>query len=217
MSDLLVPTVRAIVREELAGRQQLALGEVTAIYTDEGGSGDSRLEIDLRLRGSALELPRVPLTVARRGLSLAPRIGDLAVVSFVTGELEGALVLGFLYDHESQPPQAKAEEVVYTVPDDGDAETRRLAVELPNGHTLTLTDEALTITMGSTSIEVEADGAVAVKAGGDLSLEAGGKITISAGGDVEIAGVNITSEAKAASKVKGATVGIAGMTDFSAS
>jgi len=217
MSQLLIPTVRAVVREELAGRRHLDVAEVTAVHTNDGGGGDSHLEVDLRLRASALELPRVPLAVARRGLSLAPRPGDLAVVAYAGGELEGAVVLGFVYDHATPPPDGGPEEVVYVVPDPADSAVRRLAIELPSGHSLELTDDRLTITMGSTEVEVEADGAVRLKAGGDLTLEAGGAVSVKATKDVEISGVNVKTEASASMKIKGASVGIAGLTDFSAS
>ena len=42
-----------------------------------------------------------------------------AIVAFVGGDLNGPVVLGFLYDDQRHPPKADADEVVYEVPDDG--------------------------------------------------------------------------------------------------
>jgi phage baseplate assembly protein gpV len=215
--SVLIPTIRSVVREELAACQPLALGVVTQVFSNEGGSGDSNLEVNLRLRGSALELQRVPLTVPRRGLSMAPREGDLAVVSFVGGDIHGAIVLGLLYDEQTAPPDAGPEEIVYEVPDDQSGDTRRLELKLPNGNKLTLLDGKLSIEMGSTTVTVEADGAISLEAGGDLTLKSGGKITLEATTDLTLKGVNVSCEAQAAAKLKGASVGIAGMTNFSAS
>jgi len=96
----LVPALQAIVRDELAGVHTIELGIVSATYTNEGGSGDTNLAVDARLRGSALELQHVPVAVGRLGLSLIPRVGDLCVLAFVGGDLNGAVVVGFLYDEQ---------------------------------------------------------------------------------------------------------------------
>ena len=45
-------------------------------------------------------------------------MGDLAVLVFVGGDLNGPVVLGFLYDEQTQPPDGKPTEIVYEVPDD---------------------------------------------------------------------------------------------------
>jgi len=213
---LVVPALQAVVRDELAAMRPVDLGVVTVAHTNEGGTGDSNLAVDLRLRGSALELQRVPVAVGRLGVSAVPRPGDLAVVAFVGGAVDGAVVIGFVYDDETRPADAGADEVVYVVPDDARDGARRLAVELPNGNTLTVEDSKASVTLGGTTLTVEADGAITLEAAGDLVLKAGGKVAIEASGDVSVAGSKVAIEAQAAASIKGASVKLAGPTDFSA-
>ncbi len=208
-------TLRAVVREELAAQRGCELGIVTQVYTNAGGSGDNNLAVDVRIRGSALELQRVPCAVARSGLSLVPRVGDLVVLAFVGGDLDAAVALGFLYDEQTRPPDATADEVVYQIPDDAKDDARRFEVILPGGNKLTLQDKKLSVVMGSTKVTVEADGAVTVEAGGDLSLKASGDLKLEATGTATLKGTSVAVEGSADAKLKGATTTIAGNTSFS--
>ena len=212
----IVPALQAVVRDELATQRSAELGVVTQVYTNEGGSGDTNLAVNLRVRGSALELQHVPVAVGRLGLSAVPRVGDLAVLVFVGGDLNSPVVLGFLYDEQTRPPDGKASEIVYKVPDDAAEDDRRIEVQLPSGNTLTLQDKKLTVTMGGTTLTVEADGAITLDAAGDLSLKAGGSVSIEAGTDATLkAGTAVSVEGQTEAKLKGVTTTIAGMTSFS--
>jgi hypothetical protein len=213
---VLVPALQAVVRDELSTRRTIELGIVTKAYTNEGGSGDNNLAVDVRLRGSALELQRVPVTVGRLGFSAASRAGDLALLAFVGGDLNGAVCVGFLYDEQTRPPDAKPTELVYVVPDDAADDDRRLELELAGGNKLTVQDSKLTVTMGSTTLVIEADGAITLEAGGDIGLKSKGKISIEAQQAVTVKGSSVTVEGQSEAKLKGATVGIAGNTSFSA-
>jgi phage baseplate assembly protein gpV len=219
-----MPVLQALVRHEMTASRPLAIGSVTTATTNEGGSGDHNLEVNVRLHGSDLELQRLPVTVGRLGLSVAPRVGDLALVGFVDGDVNGGVVLGFLYDHQNHPPDAKVDELVYEVPDDASG-ARRCEMRLPNGNTLTVVDDTVTVKMGGTSLIVESDGNITLDAAGDVVLKAGGNISLKASQDVSIeAGTNLTAKASAnaslegsaAAKLKGGTTTIAGMTSFSA-
>jgi uncharacterized protein involved in type VI secretion and phage assembly len=223
--DLVVPAIRAVVRHELDGVRSLELGIVTTVYTNEGATGESNLAADVRLRGSALELQRVPVAVGRIGLSAVPRPGDLVVLGFVGGDVNGAIVLGSLYDEQSRPADAKADEVVYAVPDEAADGIRRFELQLPNGNTLTAEDTALTIVMGGTTVKVEADGAITLEAAGDLVLSSKGSVSIKADASISIeaqqgatvkAQTSLALEAAGQAKLKGAAVSIAGTTSFSA-
>jgi hypothetical protein len=221
--SLVLPVLRAVVRDELADVQPLALGAVTSVVSNADGSGAHNVEINVRLHGSALELQRVPVLAGRIGLSAAPRVDDTAVVGFVGGDLNGPVALGFLYDDQRHPPKAEIDELVYEVPDDGSS-SRRVEVVLANGNTVTLLDDNVTITMGGTTFDVAADGAVTIEAATDLVLKASGDVKIEAGGNVDVtasadatvkANANATVEGSAAAKLKGGTTTIAGTTSFS--
>ena len=223
--SLVVPVLRAVVRDELADVQPVALGSVTAVMTNADDTGAHNVEVNVRLHGSALEMQRVPVAASRIGLSAAPREGDTAILAFVGGDLNGPIALGFLHDDQRHPPQADPDEIVYKVPDDGSS-ARRVEIVLTNGNTVTVLDENVTITMGDTKLDVAADGAVTVDAATDLVLKAGGDVKIEAGGNFEVkastnatlkAEANATVEGTSGATLKGATTTIAGITSFSAS
>jgi len=211
----IVPALQAVVRDELASLRTIELGVVTDVFTNEGGSGDTNLAVNLRVRGSAVELQHVPVAVGRVGLSTVPRQGDLVVVAFVGGDLNGPVVIGHLYDEQNRPPDAKASEIVYQVPDDAADDDRRVEIQLPSGNKLTLQDKKLTVTMGGTTLTVEADGAITLEAAGNISLKSQGSVSIEAQNDVTVKGLSVLVEGQTEAKLKGVTTTIAGMTSFS--
>jgi phage gp45-like len=223
--SLVVPVLRAVVRDELSDVQPLALGSVTAVQTNADGSGAHNVEVNVRMHGSELELQRVPVVAGRIGLSAAPREGDTAVIAFVGGDLNGPVALGFLHDDQRHPPKADPDEVVYEVRDDGSS-ARRVEVVLTNGNTVTILDDHVKITMGDTKVDVEADGDVKIeaagnielKAGGDMKIEAGGSLTAKGGNDATFeGGSSATVKGGASATLKGPSTTIAGNTSFSPS
>jgi type VI secretion system secreted protein VgrG len=175
----------------------------------------------------------VPVTVARPGVSLLPRVGDPVVVVFLDGDLAQPVVIGAIYASAEQPPKAGPLDAVYKPADAEDSSVRRLHLETPSGGVLTLDDERLTLTLGGTEVVVNQDGDVTITAAGAISLEADGDITIAAGGSVLVkakqdvtldAQVNLSAKANAAAslegaasgKVKAANLTIAGLVNFSA-
>jgi phage baseplate assembly protein gpV len=221
--SLLLPTLRAVARDELAAVRPISLASVTAVDTNADDSGKRNVEVNAQLHGSDLELQRVPVTTGRVGLSAAPRVGDTVVVAFVGGDLNGPVVIGSLYDDQQHPPKAAPDEIVYQVPDDASS-SRRIEIVTASGHTVTITDDEVTIVMGDTTLALAADGAVTVASATDITLEAQGDISITAGKNLNLeASANATVKASAqgtfeaqATTVKGSTTTIAGMTSFSA-
>ncbi len=211
----IIPALQTIIRDQINEKQDVQLGIVTQVFTNVGGTGDDNIAVNIRLQGSGCELQKIPVIISRLGMSHAPRVDDLAVMAFVGGDINRAIVLGFLYDEQNRAPDGAPEEIVYQVPDDPDDAIRRLYIELPSGNSLTLLDGQLEVSMGATTIIVEADGAVSIKAGGDISVNASGALHLEAGGDVNVKGKNVNIEGQAATSIKGPTIKLAGMTDFS--
>ena len=220
----IVNVLQAIVRDELTGVRPLTLGVVTAVTTNEAGDGKHNLEVNVRVAGSDLELQRVPVLVGRIGVSSVPRVADLVVLGFLEGDVNGAVVLGVLHDDAQHPPKAAPDEVVYQVPDAGG--DRRAEIVLPNGNTVTVTDGAVTVAMGGTSLTVESGGKVVIDAAGDIELTSKGNIKLSAQGNLDLSALGnakldatgSTEVSSAASTtVKGATTKVTGVISFSAS
>jgi len=220
-----IPTLRAIIREELTRYRMPELGVVSSVFAKEDDSGDGNHQVNVTLRGSGLELQRVSVAVGRAGWSALPRTGDLVVVAFLDGDLNSAVVLGTIYDNTLRPPKAAPLDVVYQPPDDEDAGVRRFHLEMPGGCTITYGDDKLSVTSGGTEFIVEKDGDVSIKSAGnvkiesqgDISLEAGGKLTMKAQQDASLAGMSTTVEGQGSATVKGPTVALNGMTSFSPS
>jgi len=220
-----IPTLRAIIREELTRYRMPELGVVSSVFAKEDDSGDGNHQVNVTLRGSGLELQRVSVAVGRAGWSALPRTGDLVVVAFLDGDLNSAVVLGTIYDNTLRPPKAAPLDVVYQPPDDEDAGVRRFHLEMPGGCTITYGDDKLSVTSGGTEVVVEKDGDVSIKSAGnvkiesqgDISLEAGGKLTMKAQQDASLAGMSTTVEGQGSATVKGPTVALNGMTSFSPS
>ena len=220
-----IPTLRAIIREELTRYRMPELGVVSSVFAKEDDSGDGNHQVNVTLRGSGLELQRVSVAVGRAGWSALPRTGDLVVVAFLDGDLNSAVVLGTIYDNTLRPPKAAPLDVVYQPPDDEDSSVRRLHLEMPGGCTITYGDDKLSVTSGGTEVVVEKDGDVSIKSAGnvkiesqgDISLEAGGKLTMKAQQDASLAGMSTTVEGQGSATVKGPTVALNGMTSFSPS
>lgn len=224
MSELF-DVLRAIIREEIARCRSLELATVSQVFPKEADDNPSNHQLNLKLRGSGVELQRVPMLVGRAGLSTLPRVGDLMAVGFVGGELNAPVALGVVYDDKLHPPQAALAELVYQPPDDEDGSVRRLHIELPSGSKITLNDDTLTVESGETQVSVARDGDVSIKAKGKVELSAEGDLTLNAGGDlklaaqgnVSISGTSTKLEGSADTKVSGPQITLGGLTQFSPS
>lgn len=224
MSEI-IDVLRAIIRDELTRRHEPELGLVTAVQSHDADGSENNHQVNVRLRTSGLELQRVPVAVARLGLSVLPKVDDLVLVVFVNGDLNAPVVVGSIYDESVQPPVAKAAEVVYMPTDPEDSSIRRLHVELGNGGLLTVDDDTLTVTLGSTELIIQRDGDITVKGAAkvdlktqaDISLEANGNLELKAQGNVKISGISVTVEGSGAATLKAPAVTLAGNTQFSPS
>ncbi len=211
-----VGVMSEVARRELADHRSLALGVVTRSLSNEGGNGEHHLGCDVRLHGSELVLQQVPVAVGRIGLSALPRKGDLVVLGFLDGDVNGPVLLGTIHAAAMPSPDAKIDEVVYEVPDEGGS-ARRLEMRLPNGNTLTVRDDEVTVDMGGTTIVVESGGAITLEASGEVSIISGGNMTIESKANLEIkAAANLKLEASGNADLKGAMTSIAGLTSFKA-
>ena len=221
----LIPTLRAIIREELTRYRMPELAVVSGVFAKEDDSGDGNHQVNVTLRGSGLELQRVSVAVARAGWSVLPREGDVVVVAFLDGDLNSPVVLGAVYDNTLRPPKAAPLDVVYQPPDDEDASVRRLHLELPGGCSVTYGDDKLSVVSGGTEVIVEKDGDVSVKSAGnvkiesegDISLEAGGNVNVKAQQNVSLKGLAATLEGQSSTTVKGPSISVAGLTSFNPS
>lgn len=231
MSDL-IHLIQSVVRDELRSFRTTDLGVVTQVYSHESASDKNNYECDVRLRDSGLELKRVPVSTQRIGAVSIPNEDDMVLVQFLHGDMHSAIITERVYNDVDRPPEAKPHEFVYISPDSAESGIRRLYLEFPNGNTLLLDDDKLVLEMGKTKLTVNNNGDVeldssaklTINTKGDATVKVNGNLELNATGDVNVEGINVsikgqantTLEGSAATTVKGATVKIAGITDFSA-
>jgi uncharacterized protein involved in type VI secretion and phage assembly len=217
----LVHTVRAIARAEVERLWYPALGVVTSVH---GGTEEHACTV--RLRETALVLPKVPIATGLIGSAALPSEGDLVLVVFENGDLHAPICVGRLYDDEVSPPDHGPGELIAFLPGGEDDESKALQVAL---RTPGDGSRSLKVTLGGT-VEVElevSDGTVRLRAqdakleltqsgasDGKASLEVGGSsITIEESGDVSVqASGKLTLKATQIEISGDATVKVAGQT-----
>jgi phage baseplate assembly protein gpV len=230
MSDA-ISLIQAIIRDQLQAFKTAELGVVTNIYSHEQSSDKNNYECDVRLRNSGLELKRLPVATLRIGVVAIPNKDDLVLVQYLHGDIHSAVITGRLYNDMDRPPEAKPHEFVYETQDKPESGIRRLCLKFPNGNSLLLDDDKLTLEMGKTTVTITHDGDVAmsseakltIQTKGDASLNVNGNLELKAKGDVKLSGVNVSIQAQsnvsvegmAGATVKAASIKLAGKTDFS--
>jgi uncharacterized protein involved in type VI secretion and phage assembly len=224
VSDV-ITVLRAIVREEMSRYRQTEIGVVTDVFPKADDSGPDNHQVNVKLRGSGVDVQRAAVAVSCAGVSALPRKGDLVVVAFDGGDLNAPVVLGSVYGSKTHPPKAGPLELVYQPPDGEDSSVRRVHIELPSGNLITFDDDKLTVQCGGTEVVVNKDGdvsiasnaKVSISAQGDIELSAQGNLSLSAQQNVTIKGLSSTLEGQASATVKGPQVSLAGLANFSPS
>ncbi len=194
-----VEVIKKIAEEETKKLHLLELGVVTSIFPHAGSSDKDNYECNVRLKNRDLELRKIPIATSHIGLVSVPNVGDLVILGFVGGNINAPVVLGRLYNDEDRPPVNDAGEIVYKSPDAKKSGVRRLSLELPNGITLTITDDELKAGIGSSVVTIKTDGLV--------TIDSNTGVTIKAKGDVELSGSNIKIESQQALELKAGTTG----------
>lgn len=220
----IVSTIQEIVRAELLRVRVTELGVVEAVYPHAAADDDDNYAADVRLKNSALLLPRVPLTTGRIGTVAPPDVGDLVLVAFGGGDVNAPVLVGRLYTDQQRPPPSRTGEVVFRLPlaadddrsvlaavrnHDDASPARTLDLQLPPRITVHLDDTVVRATAGHTALTLTqpdgSGGTVTVVAGGttitldqdgDLSIESGGAITLRAAGEVSISGRSVRIESQ---------------------
>lgn len=194
-----VEVIKKIAEDETKKLHLLELGVVTSIFPHAGSSDKDNYECNVRLKNRDLELRRIPVATSHIGLVNIPNVGDLVVLGFVGGNINAPVVMGRLYNDEDRPPVNDAGEIVYKSPDSKKNGVRRLSLELPNGISLTITDDEFKAEIGSSVVTIKTDGAV--------TIDSNAGVTIKAKGDVALSGSNIKIESQQALELKAGTTG----------
>jgi uncharacterized protein involved in type VI secretion and phage assembly len=231
MKDI-VGIIQSVIQNQLQGFKTAEFGTVTKVYSHESAADKNNYQCDVRLRDNGLELKRVTVCTQRIGCAAIPNVDDLVLIQYLHGDIHSAVITGRVYNDTDRPPEAKPHEFVYVSPDSAEQGIRRIYLELPNNNKLLLDDDKLVLEMGKTTLTINNDGDVVLNSSakltidtkGDTAVKVQGNLEFNAAGDVKLEGTNVSIKGKASAALegnasatlKGASVKIAGMTDFSA-
>jgi uncharacterized protein involved in type VI secretion and phage assembly len=177
----IVETIQKVVKSEMKKMRPLELGVVKSIYPHKDASDKYNYECSIELPDEGLEIRRAQIATQAIGLVNVPKVGDLVLVAFESGDINHPIILGRLYNGAQRPPTSDDEEIIFTPPYEKNSSAKRLRIELPGkGMVLTLTDELLTVEAGKTVLKMKSDGEVTVESEADVKVQAKGDMTLSA-------------------------------------
>jgi uncharacterized protein involved in type VI secretion and phage assembly len=108
----IIELIRRVVQQELARNRGSLLGVVTAVYPHKAADDENNYEANVRLKHEDLELRRVPIAVGHVGVAAPPRVGDLVLVQFLSGDSNQPLVTGRFYHADERPPLHFEDEIL---------------------------------------------------------------------------------------------------------
>lgn len=161
-----IAIIRALVKEELRNLQLGDIAVVTSVFphTDEGDAHN--YECNVKLRGSELELRKVPIATPHIGWVNTPTVGDLVLLTYVGGDANRAIVVGRLYSDEARPPVHNENEYRLEVPHKG-----KTSITINK-------DGDLILETGKTQVTLHIDDSIEIVSEKDLKLEVKGNVNL---------------------------------------
>ncbi|WP_444665185.1 phage baseplate assembly protein V [Cellulomonas sp. CW35] len=195
MTDVLYDAVARIARHEADARSWVSVAVVTEVHTTAAGSPDH--SVSVRLRDTAVVVPRVPVAVGALGFVATPAVDDLVVVAFADGDPHAGVVVGRLYHRDLAPPEHGDGKVVLQLPPGGKDVDLQVDASAPQvtlvvGDTsIELAKDRATLTIGDCEVVVDGaspggvtltakDSTLTLGGNGEVSLEASTRLTLKA-------------------------------------
>lgn len=120
--ESIVGVMKKIAEQEVQKIYTTELGVVTAIFphADKGDKDNYQCSITLKNYkqpdGKDFELRKVSIAIPHLGWANIPNIGDLVLVSFISGDLNNPVIIGRLYNDEERPPVNQEKEFLLQHP-----------------------------------------------------------------------------------------------------
>jgi uncharacterized protein involved in type VI secretion and phage assembly len=203
MNESLYNTLRQIIQDELRHIRTAELALVQEQHPHEDESDTDNYACTVALRDSGIVLKKVPLTTSLIGQAAIPNVGDLVLVQFLGGDINGPIITGRLYNDEDRPPPNHDQGLTLNLPaasaEDGilidlQGSDRSLRFSLGAGLLVTLKDDdpviEIEVDSGSATLTIQRDGTLNIASQSDLKIEAN-NIDISAGGEMTLKGSTI--------------------------
>jgi uncharacterized protein involved in type VI secretion and phage assembly len=203
----LFDTIRRIVEEEMRRVRTIELAVVQERHPHADGSDKDNYACTVQLRDSGIVLKKVPVAVSRVGAACLPEVGNLVLVQFFGGNINGPVITGCVYNEQERPPISSDGQQILHVPlaaQDADAVhievqsggSRKIAIKLGNGISVCLQDDDPAV-----ELKVDSDKAV-------VTIAKDGSVSLESKGDIKIKGKTVSIESEQGLTLKGQRVDI---------
>lgn len=203
----LYETIKAIVYDSLHQLRTADLAVVQDVHV-----GNDQHSCTVVLRDTQIVLEKVPVAVARLGMSALPPVGSLVMVQYIDGDPNAPIITGNLYDDTNVPQSTvNADTVMLHLPFDSDdssaihmaaesGQNLKCTLKVGNAAEITVVDDdpvvTISINSGNAEIKIGKDGSCSVTCANNLTLESKAQLELKGA-----TGVSISSDANV--KVKG--------------
>ncbi len=178
----LVYTIQKIIRAEINKLKFSELGIITSIFPHSEDSDKDNYEVNVMLKGSGLELRKVPVATDHIGNVNIPDVGDLVMIAFINGKIDQPVITGRLYDQDKRPPVNLEKEYLIEAP--YGSNTR---IQIDKDLNLVLKTGTTIITLKNDSnIEISSADKLELSVEGDTNLSIKGQVSLDVEGDISI-------------------------------
>jgi phage baseplate assembly protein gpV len=218
----IVGVMQKVAQQEARKIYTNELGIVTAVFPHASDSDKDNYQCSVKLKnkkqpdGKDFELRKVPVMTAHLGLVNIPNVGDLVLVTFISGDINAPIIIGRLYNDEDQPPVNQEKEFLLQHNLEGGGslkidEKGIVTVTSKNEkNILTVEEEKITAATDKSSLTL-AEGDITIKneqctlelSGSNIKIDNGTcKITIEGGGiTLDAASSNVTIKSMGSIKI----------------
>lgn len=183
--DSIVGVMKKVAEQEARKIYTTELGIVTAVFPHASNDDKDNYQCSIKLKnkkqpdGKDFELRKIPIATPHLGMVNIPNIGDLVLVTFISGDINAAVIIGRLYNEPDQPPMNHEKELLlqHSLQEGG-----RLKIDTDGVVTLTSKNEKTILTVKDEEVSATTDKSNITCKQGDITLK-NDRCTISLSGD----------------------------------
>lgn len=205
--ESIVGIMQKVAQQEATRIYTTEIGVVTTVFphADAGDKDNYQCSVKLKNRtqpdGSEFELRKVPIATPHLGWTNSPKVDDLVLISFISGDLNAPVIIGRLYTDNARPPANKENEFLLQQTIETGS---NLKIDAEGVITVTSKDQKSIVTVKDQQVMLANEKCQVALDAGDVAVKSeqceiflkGSTVTISNGTcKIEIAGGGITIDA----------------------
>lgn len=200
--DSIIGIMKKVAEQEAGKIYTTELGVITAVFPGDSAASRDNYQCSVTLKnrkaadGGDFELRKVPVVTPHIGMANIPNVGDLVLLSFISGDINAPIIIGRLYNDEDKPPVNKEGELLlqHNLKNGGSLKLDKSGVLTLSSQkektTVTIEDGNVTIATANQQVTVKIeDGGVTIDtANKPVTIKSMGEITV---GDATTAKVKV--------------------------